>query len=65
MMRVMPCSPQKQIERWRRAMSSILSIAQSGVLGAIFTRNFGVGSAHSSATSKMIFETWLNSLVPS
>ena len=46
-------------------MSSILSIAQSGVLGAIFTRNFGVARLHWSITSRMIFETWLNSLVPS
>ena len=46
-------------------MSSILSNAQSGVFGATLTRNFGVVSAHSSITSRMIFETWLNSLVPS
>ena len=46
-------------------MSIILSIAQSGVLGAIFTRNLGVARLHSSITSRMIFETWLNSLVPS
>ena len=58
-------SPMKAIERWRRDMSSIFFHAQSGVFGATFTRNFGVVSAHSSITSRMIFETWLNALVPS
>ncbi len=58
-------SPMKEIERWRRDMSSIFLHAQSGVLGAILTRNFGVVRLHSSTTSRMILETWLNALVPS
>ena len=58
-------SPMKETDRWRRARSISRSIAQSGVLGAIFTRNFGVGRLQASSSSRMIAETRLNALVPS